>query len=88
MIYFCGISSWWQKVLEKREKDYLTTLMHNTVNYTSIGAIELFLTHSCNLNCEYCFVKTKKDEVFCTKKVKSILHFFMLYSGNKNDIFS
>ena len=60
--------------------------MFNSVSFASIDMLETIFTEQCNLRCDYCFVKKKRNNSFSTKTAKQALNFLLLYSGNKKDL--
>lgn len=73
------------------QKDLLVDRIANDVTYRMIAPaitrIELFLTENCTLNCDYCFVATRKSGKRMNWKTASLaIDFLMDYSENEPDI--
>ncbi|MBQ9137862.1 MAG: radical SAM protein [Alistipes sp.] len=49
-------------------------------------AVGLLTTYRCNLNCRYCYVRTKRDKDMSFDMVKSIIERFLMRTGGRLDI--
>ena len=59
----------------------------NGMFFTPIDLLETILTEQCNLQCDYCFVKKKRENSFSIATAKQALDFLILYSGNKKVLY-
>ncbi len=64
----------------------LVLTIFNCSFFTSIDSLETVLTEQCNLKCDYCFIKKKSKNAFTIERVKQVLDFLVLYSGNEKEL--
>lgn len=58
----------------------------NNQFFTPINSIELIFTEQCNLKCDYCFVREKRNNKFSLQMAKSTIDFLNLYSANNKNV--
>ena len=84
-----------EKVLSQNQLNSLTDseifklllAIFNNTFFTPIDLIETIFTEQCNLQCDYCFVRKKRNNGFSIQLGKQALDFLVLYSGNKKDLY-
>jgi uncharacterized protein len=77
-----------QQIKELDEQDFRLMLnqFFNLVCFGPVTHLELFLTENCNLDCDYCFVKTKRKKRMPLDTILSAVNFLSFYSGDSKHV--
>ena len=74
------------KDISKEDYFKLFLSIYNNTTFLAINFLEIFITESCNMLCDYCFVKQKRNNNITSDVLKSAIDFLILYSGNKSEL--
>jgi uncharacterized protein len=72
--------------VNNEDLDILSTKLYNTLNWGPISRLELIITESCNLNCQYCFVNKKNKRSMPLGVAKTAINFLLFYSDAIKDL--
>ena len=61
----------------------LVNQFFNLVYFGPLTNMEVVLTESCNLACDYCFVREKSPKTIREEDLRSAINFLVFYSGNR-----